>query len=150
MTSRAWIFNPSTHPDWNVAAGGGLKLPTGNEAYKDTFVDVRGAVQGILGNPVPGFVRSEIEKYVDQSVQPGDGGWGIMTDVQAFWCVKKVLLFGSGSYLVNPQDTNDAVDPDGAGHQHDEGAQRRIGRQLDSRPVPASRRPRRRRSAFPR
>jgi hypothetical protein len=107
VTSRAWIFNPSTHPDWNVAAGGGLKFPTGNEAYKDSFVDVRGAVQGILGNPVQGFVRNEIEQYVDQSVQPGDGGWGIMTDVQAFWRVKKVLLFGSGSYLVNPQDTND-------------------------------------------
>jgi hypothetical protein len=107
LTSRAWIFNPSTHPDWNIAAGGGIKFPTGNEGYQDTFVDVRGAVPGILGNPVPGFVRNERLQYVDQSVQPGDGGWGLMTDVQAFWRVKKALLFASGNYLVNPQDTNE-------------------------------------------
>ena len=77
LTSRAWIFNPGTYPDWNVAAGGGLKLPTGNSGYQDTFVDVRGYLPGILGNPVPGFVRREEKQYVDQSVQPGDGGWGI-------------------------------------------------------------------------
>lgn len=107
VTSRAWIFNPSTHPDWNVAAGGGLKLPTGNSAYKDTFVDVRGFLPGIQGVPQPNFVRKETLQYVDQSVQPGDGGWGIMTDAQAFWRVGRVFLFASGSYLINPQDTND-------------------------------------------
>lgn len=107
VTSRAWIFNPSTHPDWNVAAGGGLKLPTGNSGYKDTFVDVRGFLPGIQGVPQPNFVRRETLQYVDQSVQPGDGGWGVMTDAQAFWRVERVFLFASGSYLINPQDTND-------------------------------------------
>lgn len=107
VTSRAWIFNPSTHPDWNVAAGGGLKLPTGNSGYKDTFVDVRGFLPGIQGVPQPNFVRRETLQYVDQSVQPGDGGWGVMTDAQAFWRVRRVFLFASGSYLINPQDTND-------------------------------------------
>lgn len=107
ITGRSWIFDPDTHPNWNVSAGGGLKMPTGNEAYQDTFVDVKGAIPGILGNPVPGFVRREEKQYVDQSVQPGDGGWGIVTEAQAFWRVRRVFLFASGSYLINPQDTND-------------------------------------------
>ncbi len=76
VTSRAWIFKPGTHPDWNIAAGGGIKFPTGNEGYQDTFVDVRGAVPGILGVPVPGWERHEMLQYVDQSAQPGDGGVG--------------------------------------------------------------------------
>jgi hypothetical protein len=44
---------------------------------------------------------------VDQSVQPGDGGWGVMMDAQAFWRLKRAFLFASGSYLANPKDTND-------------------------------------------
>ena len=44
---------------------------------------------------------------MDQSVQPGDGGWGVMVEGQAFWRVKRSFLFASGSYLVNPKDTND-------------------------------------------
>ena len=31
LTSRFWIFEPDSHPDWNVAAGGGMEFPTGNE-----------------------------------------------------------------------------------------------------------------------
>lgn len=105
-TGRAWIFKPDTHPDWNVSAGGGLKFPTGNENYQDEFLIVRGAVQGILGNTVPNFVERRESQYVDQSVQPGDGGWGLIMETQAFWRVKRAFVFASGSYLANPQDTN--------------------------------------------
>jgi hypothetical protein len=105
-TGRAWIFKPDTHPDWNVSAGGGLKFPTGNEGYQDEFLVVRGAVQGILGNTVPNFVERRESQYVDQSVQPGDGGWGLIVETHAFWRVKRAFLFVSGSYLANPQDTN--------------------------------------------
>lgn len=107
LTARSWIFNPDTHPVWNVAAGGGLKLPTGNAAYQDTFLVVRGSLPGILGNPVPNFVPREEKQYVDQSVQPGDGGWGVIVEAQAFWHVKRAFLFGSGIYLANPKDTNE-------------------------------------------
>lgn len=107
VTARSWIFDPAAHGDWNVAAGAGLKLPTGNSRHQDTFVDVRGAVAGILGNPVPGFERREVLQYVDQSVQPGDGGWGLMMEGHGFWRVRRAFLFASGSYLANPRDTND-------------------------------------------
>jgi hypothetical protein len=92
LTSRYWVFDPDTHLDWNVAAGAGVKAPTGNARAQDTF---------------PGRTdTANILRYVDQSVQPGDGGWGLMMDGAAFWMVRRVLLFGSGSYLANPRDVN--------------------------------------------
>ena len=93
VSGRFWIFDPGTHPDWNVATGAGLKMPTGNARYQDTFI---GRVE-----------RVERLRYVDQSVQPGDGGWGLMMEAHGFWRVRRVFLFGSGSYLANPKDTND-------------------------------------------
>jgi hypothetical protein len=107
VTARSWIFDPDTHLDWNVSAGGGLKLPTGNEGARDEFLNMQGALPGLQGNPVPGFVARRESQFVDQSVQPGDGGWGLIMESQAFWRVKRALLFASGSYLANPQDTND-------------------------------------------
>lgn len=93
LTSRAWIFDPQTHRNWNVSAGGGIKFPTGNARAQDVF---KGRTDGV-----------EALRYVDQSVQPGDGGWGLMMEGQAFWRVKRAFLFASGSYLANPKDQND-------------------------------------------
>ena len=93
VSSRLWVFDPDTHPDWNVAAGAGLKMPTGNSQFQSKFIDR--------------VTRVEALRYVDQSVQPGDGGWGLMMEATVFKRVKRAFLFGSGSYLANPRDTND-------------------------------------------
>jgi hypothetical protein len=93
LTSRTWLFYPPTHPNWNVSAGGGVKFPTGNARAQDNF---KGRTDGV-----------EALRYVDQSVQPGDGGWGVIFEGQAFWRVKRAFLFASGSYLANPRDQND-------------------------------------------
>jgi hypothetical protein len=93
VTGRYWLFNPDTHLDWNVAAGAGVKTPTGNSRYQAKFI---GRVD-----------RTETLRYVDQSAQPGDGGWGLMMEAHAFRQVKGAFLFASGSYLANPKDTND-------------------------------------------
>jgi hypothetical protein len=93
VTSRMWLFYPPTHPNWNVSAGGGVKFPTGNARAQDVF---KGRTDGV-----------EALRYVDQSVQPGDGGWGAIFEGQAFWRVKRTFLFASGSYLANPRDQND-------------------------------------------
>ena len=93
LTGRYWVFNPETHLNWNVAGGAGIKMPTGNSEAEDRF---------------PG--RTDLTntfRPVDQSVQPGDGGWGVMMDAQAFWRINRLVLFGSGSYLANPKDMND-------------------------------------------
>jgi hypothetical protein len=93
ISGRYWVFEPDTHPLWNVALGTGLKFPTGNDAAQDLF---------------PGRTDPTNQlRYVDQSVQPGDGGWGIMLEAHTFRALGRVFLFGSGSYLVNPRDEND-------------------------------------------
>jgi len=92
--ARYWILNPDTHLKFNFTAGAGVKMPTGNAAAQDTF---------------PGRTEPTVNKlrYVDQSVQPGDGGWGMMFEGNAFWLVNRIMFFGSGSYLANPKDQND-------------------------------------------
>lgn len=92
VTGRYWVLDTLTHPDWNVLAGLGVKLPSGNARTQDAFPDRNGE------NTQP--------RYVDQSVQTGDGGWGLMTEAHGYWKVKGVFLFGSGSYLANPRNTN--------------------------------------------
>lgn len=94
VMSRFWVFDPDTHLDWNVTAGLGLKTPTGNEAAQDSFPG---------NNPVTAPNRP---RYVDSSVQPGDGGWGIIAEAHLFHLIKRGVLFGSGTYLANPRNTN--------------------------------------------
>jgi len=89
---RVWLFPTATHARGNVAVGVGLKAPTGGYAEQDVFVDSEG------NNPQL--------RYVDQSVQPGDGGWGVMLEAQGFRNVARSQIFASGSYLANPRDTN--------------------------------------------
>ena len=67
-------------------------MPTGESDAQDVYPDSRG-----LNNQL---------RFVDQSVQPGDGGWGIVAEAQVFRRIKRVMLFGSGNYLVNPRNTN--------------------------------------------
>jgi len=59
----------------------------------NTFVDITG--------------KNSAAKAVDQSVQPGDGGWGTQLEVQGFSQVSRTFVFGSANYLINPRNTND-------------------------------------------
>jgi len=92
LLGRYWLFDTETHDTWNVAAGAGVKFPTGNARAQDTFP----------GRTDP----ANILRYVDQSVQPGDGGWGMMMEAHGFKAMYRVFLFGSASYLANPRDVN--------------------------------------------
>jgi hypothetical protein len=93
LLGRYWLFDTETHDTWNIAAGGGVKFPTGNAQAQDRFP----------GRTDP----SNIPRYVDQSVQPGDGGWGLMMEAHGFKAMNRLFLFGSASYLANPRDMND-------------------------------------------
>jgi hypothetical protein len=93
LTGRYIVFDPGRHTRSNVIVGTGVKFPTGNTAYEDSYAFINGQ------NPGP--------KAVDQSIQPGDGGWGLLVDGQAFTTVKRTVLFVSGNYLANPRNTND-------------------------------------------
>lgn len=90
LTGRYWAFAPESRH--NVSLGLGVKAPTGDYNVTQEYPNIDGTNSAV--------------KAVDQSVQPGDGGWGILFDVQAFRQYSKVTLFASGTYLANPRDTN--------------------------------------------
>jgi hypothetical protein len=89
--ARRWIFDPARHPEQNVSLGLGVKIPTGKDGATDTFQT--------FGAPV---VRT-----VDQSIQPGDGGWGIDLRAAAFKTLgSSFTLVSTLNYLINPEGTN--------------------------------------------
>ena len=93
--ARVAMFNPSTSSrSWNVIVGGGVKMPTGNNEATDIFPDGNG--------------NNNVERYVDISVHPGDGGWGLIMDFQGYKQIGRVTAFGSSTWLANPKDTGTA------------------------------------------
>src|SRR5262249_35857497 len=77
LTGRMWLVRPPAENKQNISIGIGLKIPTGEAGAKDTVLTATGRVTSV----------------VDQSVQPGDGGWGFTLDMQAFKVVRKATLF---------------------------------------------------------
>ncbi|MCK0191346.1 hypothetical protein [Arenibacter sp. F20364] len=89
-----WLLDPIENPEGNIALGLGIKLPTGNYNATDIFYNV-----GPEGSP-------EV-RPVDQSIQPGDGGFGLTLDFQFYQKVATGLFaYGGGFYLLNPRETN--------------------------------------------
>jgi len=101
---RMWVFDPEKHSDRNFSVGLGFKAPTGNSNQYDVYADNQGL------NPT--------SKPIDQSIQPGDGGWGAQLEVQGFTRVGRAFVFGSANYLLNAKDYNDAPSGRAAGLYH--------------------------------
>ncbi|WP_417361153.1 hypothetical protein [Galbibacter sp.] len=90
-----WLFDPIKNPSGNMSVGIGFKLPTGKYNASDIFYNV-----GPDGTPQ---VRP-----VDQSIQPGDGGFGITVDLQFYRSItENLFVYGGGFYLFNPKETNE-------------------------------------------
>ncbi len=97
-----WLLAPDSYHKGNVALGLAVKIPTGNSNATDFFYEV-----GVDGDDADTIPDGEI-RAVDQSIQPGDGGWGISVDFQAFHSIVGNLgAYAGGFYLINPQDTNE-------------------------------------------
>ncbi|MFB3921102.1 MAG: hypothetical protein ACE145_05235 [Terriglobia bacterium] len=90
ISAKTWLWRPPTESRQNIAVGFGIKLPTG----KPDVMDTRYTSQG------------NITSVVDQSIQLGDGGWGIVGSTEMYKVIKKATFFASGIYLANPQGTN--------------------------------------------
>ena len=89
-----WLFDLEKHPNANMALGLGVKLPTGNYNATDVFYNV-------------GPEESPQVRPVDQSIQPGDGGFGIIMDFQFYTKVASdIFAYGGGFYLLNPKEVN--------------------------------------------
>ncbi|MDC6406834.1 MULTISPECIES: hypothetical protein [Maribacter] len=89
-----WVFDMEKSPNGNLALGLGAKLPTGIYNASDIFYNV-----GPNGEPQT--------RPVDQSIQPGDGGFGVTVDFQFYQKITTdVFSYASGFYLINPRETN--------------------------------------------
>lgn len=97
IVGRRLLFDPLTQPKGNISFGLGIKLPTGQNNVNDQRTRL-----------VDGERVTTIET-VDQSIQPGDGGFGLITDFSAFRQLGssgEYALYASGVYLFNPEGTN--------------------------------------------
>ena len=108
-----WLLDPESYHNGNVAVGLGLKIPTGNAGATDFFHNV-----GADGSDADTLPDGEI-RPVDQSIQPGDGGWGVALDFQAFHTIVGTLgAYAGGFYLINPRDTNETFTSRGRVNEH--------------------------------
>jgi hypothetical protein len=99
VIGSAWLFDPAGLQSGNISLGVGLKLPTGNNEVTDDFFAADGSVT---------------QRPVDQSIQPGDGGWGILLQAQAFHRVgARAQAYLLGSYLLSPRETTSVPSPIG-------------------------------------
>lgn len=91
-----WFFDPTHHQKFNISGIVGVKLPTGDYNAQDEFYN-----QGPMRNET----RTSV---VDQSIQPGDGGFGITLESLGFMVIgdSSVMLLGSAFYMINPAQTN--------------------------------------------
>lgn len=89
-----WLLNPKGHEKGNVSIGLGFKAPTGSHTKQSLFYTATGSVQ---------FAA-------DQPIQPGDGGWGITLQGQAFRQIREgIVAYGFGSYMASPKSQSDVV-----------------------------------------
>ncbi|WP_245802909.1 hypothetical protein [Cyclobacterium lianum] len=89
-----WLFKGEKARNGNMAFGLNLKLPTGKYDARSTFYNV-----GPEGAPE--------RRPVDQSIQPGDGGVGLIADMQGLrFLGNEFVFFYDGFYLINPRETN--------------------------------------------
>ncbi|MBI2946513.1 MAG: hypothetical protein HYY23_02635 [Verrucomicrobia bacterium] len=91
LVGNVWLFDPQKHPEQNVAIGVGVKAPTGDHRATDIFYRANGP---------------EIH-HVVPATQPGDGGWGVMLELQAYKQLSEnTYAYANGFYLISPRNQN--------------------------------------------
>jgi hypothetical protein len=97
LVGYMWARSPEARPRANVLLGFGVDAPTGQDDVRDKFLTYNAATHQIVG----------VRQTVDQSIQPGDGGWGAIFDLYAYAQVgRDATLYFAGTYTVTPQETN--------------------------------------------
>jgi len=88
LVASVWLQNPATHSEGNVALGLGVKAATGSNTVSSSYYAATG--------PVPFTAH--------QGIQPGDGGWGVIVQAQAYRKLfRRAFAYVSGSYLISPR-----------------------------------------------
>ena len=92
LLGEMWLLSPRTNELGNISIGLGAKAPTGSHTIASQFYTANGAV----------------DFPADQTIQPGDGGWGIVFQTQAFRQITdRISGYGFGSYMASPKAKSD-------------------------------------------
>jgi hypothetical protein len=95
LMGNFWLGTPGTHPNGNLQLGLGLKVPTGSNHVLGNSYDPLGTVTQA---PVP------------QTVQPGDGGWAVLTQAQAFQQLfSRASAYFTGFYSISLRQHSDVL-----------------------------------------
>src|SRR5262245_50914676 len=101
LTANGWIWDPAHAHNGNISLSLGVKAPTGDDKVRGTYY---------RAGPPPGQTQPNWHKEhhpADIALQLGDGGWGVMTEVQAFRAFRENLYgYLTGFYLINPREKN--------------------------------------------
>jgi hypothetical protein len=90
VIANRWLFNSHTSHKGNIQVGLGIKLPTGSYNYMSHFYNV-----------------TPTERPVDQSIQLGDGGVGIIAQANGFLNMSSHFSgYTNLYYMANPRNTN--------------------------------------------
>ncbi len=95
VTLYKWLLNTEVSHKGNIQFGLGIKFPTGNYQTQDYF-----------------YTSATDKSYkelapVNVAIQLGDGGTGIVTQLNAFYIFSKTVgLYGNFFYLISPKDVN--------------------------------------------
>jgi len=97
LVATGWVLDPDERPTGNVNLGLGVKFPTGDYRATSNFHTADDQV---------------IHRPVDVAAQLGDGGWGIVLQMQAFQKLgQDVYTYAEGLYLINPRKNNGTERP---------------------------------------
>lgn len=91
-----WLLDPQKNHKGNIQAGLGIKLPTGDYEVTDYFhkQTSSGSDSTVIGP-------------VDQSIQLGDGGTGIVSELNAYYNFNHHFgIYTNNYYLINPREQN--------------------------------------------
>ena len=92
-----WVSDPRTRPRGNVQIGLGFDAPTGKKDVNDDFDIYDTATRRIV----------QSRRTVDQSIQPGDGGWALLVDLYGYRQLGEHFSFyANGFYALTPQEKN--------------------------------------------
>jgi hypothetical protein len=87
-----WLLDPEKHQRGNISIGMGIKFATGDDEARDIFVRQSGPT----------------ERFVDSSIQPGDGGVGASVELQGYYHLGGPwTVYGNCFYLFNPEERNE-------------------------------------------
>lgn len=89
-----WLLDPKKNTKGNIQAGLGIKLPTGDDNFKDYWYNV-------------GPNGTKELRTVDQSIQLGDGGTGFTMELNAYYSFNHNFgMYSNFYYLLNPREQN--------------------------------------------